>query len=182
VNAYAKVAIAAAAVLIVALVGYNLLPAGSAGVGAPAPTASPAPRGGVVVPASSSTPTASPPTSAAPTVAPTTAPTKALASTPALAAPAALQGRWRAEIAPSVAILTFTATGFTIDWLGVHSGRIEVNGDKLTFSGSRDPQCPDGGTYRWSIESDRLHFEPVGTDPCPFQTEWAGNETYTRYD
>ena len=37
-NAYAKLAVAAAAVLIVAVVGYNLLPGRSTGVGAPAPT------------------------------------------------------------------------------------------------------------------------------------------------
>jgi hypothetical protein len=97
--------------------------------------------------------------------------------------PAALQGRWRAEIAPGVAILEFTPYGnFTIQWAGVGSGRVEVKGDEMTFSGSRDPQCPDGGTYRWSIEGDKLHFEPVGTDPCPFQARWAGNQTYTRYD
>jgi hypothetical protein len=41
VHAYAKIAVAAAAVLIVAIVGYNLLPGGSTGVGGPAPTASP---------------------------------------------------------------------------------------------------------------------------------------------
>lgn len=41
VNAYAKIAVAAAAVLIVAVVGYNLLPGRSTGVGGPAPTASP---------------------------------------------------------------------------------------------------------------------------------------------
>lgn len=41
VNAYAKLAVAAAAVLIVAVVGYNLLPGRSTGVGGPAPTASP---------------------------------------------------------------------------------------------------------------------------------------------
>lgn len=40
-NAYAKLAVAAAAVLIVAVVGYNLLPGQSTGVGGPAPTASP---------------------------------------------------------------------------------------------------------------------------------------------
>ena len=162
-NAYAKIAVAAAAVLLVAIVGYNLLPAGST-IGGPAPT-----------------PTATPPTSAAPTIAPTTAPTKALASRPALPAPAELQGRWLAEI-PDVAILTFTATNFTISWLGGGSGRIEVEGDEITFRGSPNPQCPGGGTYRWSIEGDKLHLEPVGTDPCPFQAEWAGNRTYTRYD
>ena len=113
--------------------------------------------------------------------APTSAPTNALASTPALAAPAELQGRWLAEI-PDVAILTFTATTFTISWLGGDSGRIEVEGDEITFRGSPNPQCPGGGTYRWSIEGDKLHLEPVGTDPCPFQAEWAGNRTYTRYD
>jgi hypothetical protein len=45
VNAYAKITVAAAAVLIVALVGYNFFPGGSTGVGAPAspvPSRSPA--------------------------------------------------------------------------------------------------------------------------------------------
>ena len=116
-----------------------------------------------------------------PSAAPTSS-AKAPAPTPARPAPAALQGRWRAEIAQDVAILTFTPTTFTITWLGAGSGRIEVEGDEITFSGSRDPQCPDGGTYRWSIEGDKLHLAPVGTDPCPFQAEWAGNRTYTRYD
>ena len=48
-NAYVKFAVAAAAVLIVAIVGYNLLPASSTGVGGPGATARP-----------SATPTASP--------------------------------------------------------------------------------------------------------------------------
>ena len=162
-NIYAKLAVAAAAVLLVALVGYNLLPAGST-IGGRAPT-----------------PTAIP--TSAPTIAPTTAPTKARASTPALPAPAELQGRWLAEIAPGVAILTLTPTTFTIGWLGVDNGRIEVKGDEITFRGRPNPECPSvGGTYRWSIEGDKLHLEPVGTDPCPFQTEWAGNRTYTRFD
>ena len=120
------------------------------------------------------------PTSAAPTIAPTTAPTKAPASTPALPAPAALQGRWRAEIGPGIAILTFTATDYAINWLGAGNGRIEVEGDEITFSGSGG--CPGSGTYRWSIEGDKLHFEPVGPDACPFRADWAGDRTYKRYD
>jgi hypothetical protein len=136
--------------------------------------------------------TASPPpetaapasTSAGPTVAPTTAPTsaptKTPAPTPALPAPAALQGRWRAVIEPGVAILTFTATDYKQTWLGGGSGQIEVEGDEITFSGSRE--CPGSGIYRWSIEADKLHLEPVGTDACPFRADWAGNRTYTRYD
>lgn len=47
-NAYAKIAVAAAAVLIVAVVGYNLLPGRSTGVGGPGPSAS-----STVTPASS---------------------------------------------------------------------------------------------------------------------------------
>ena len=121
------------------------------------------------------------PTAAAPTSAPTTAPTKAPASTPALPAPAALQGRWRAEI-PDVAILTFTATGYTIQWLGSGNGRIEVEGDEITFWSTPNPQCPGSGTYRWSIEGDKLHLEPVGPDLCPFRADWARNRTYTRLD
>jgi hypothetical protein len=120
------------------------------------------------------------PTSAAPTIAPTTAPTKAPTPTPALPAPAALQGRWRAVIPPGIAILAFTATDYEINWLGGGRGRIEVDGNEITFSGS--PQCPGSGTYRWSIEGDKLHLEPVATDPCPFRAEWARKGPYTRYD
>ena len=120
------------------------------------------------------------PPSAAPTIAPTTAPTKAPTPTPALPAPAELQGRWRAVIAPGVAILAFTATEYTIVWLGGGNGQIEVEGDKIAFSGSRE--CPGSGTYRWSMEGDKLHLEPVGTDACPFRADWAGDRTYTRYD
>ncbi len=62
VNAYAKIAVAAAAVLIVAVVGYNLLPGSSTGVGGPAPTPSP-----------SATPIATP--TPTPTATPTPSPT-----------------------------------------------------------------------------------------------------------
>ena len=120
------------------------------------------------------------PTSAAPTIAPTTAPTKALASTPALPAPAELQGRWRAVVATAPSILEFTATNYTVSWLGGGNGQIEVEGDEITFFGSGE--CPGRGTYRWSIEGDKLDLEPVGTDPCPFRYEWARTETYTRYE
>ena len=58
VNAYARLAVAAAAVLIVAVVGYNLLPGQSTGVGGPAPTASP-----------TATPTAAPSTGPSPSAA-----------------------------------------------------------------------------------------------------------------
>ena len=120
------------------------------------------------------------PTSAAPTIAPTTAPTEALASTPALPAPAELQGRWRAVIEAAPAVLTFAATDYTIVWRGGGNGQIEVEGDEITFSGSLD--CPGDGTYQWSIEGDTLHLEPVGTDACPFRAEWARKGPYTRYD
>jgi hypothetical protein len=125
-------------------------------------------------------PTVAPATTTAPTIAPTIAPTKAPASAPALPAPAELQGRWRAVVATAPSILEFTATKYTVTWLGGGNGRIEVEGDEITFFGSRD--CPGRGTYRWSIEGDKLDLEPVGTDPCPFRYEWARSETYTRYD
>jgi hypothetical protein len=57
VNTYAKIAVAAAAVLIVALVGYNLLPGSSTGVGGPAPTASP-PTAPTAVPSTGPSPSA----------------------------------------------------------------------------------------------------------------------------
>jgi hypothetical protein len=57
-NTYAKIAVAAAAVLIVAVIGYNLLPGLSTGVGGPGPSASP-----------SAVPTASPSTGPSPSAA-----------------------------------------------------------------------------------------------------------------
>jgi hypothetical protein len=134
------------------------------------------------------TETASPPpasvapaeSSAAPSIAPTAAPTKTPAPTPALPAPAALQGRWRAEIGAGIAILTFTATDYRLNWLGTGAGRIAVDGDEITFFGSGE--CPGDGTYRWSIEGDQLHFEPIGTDACPIRADWAADRTYKRYD
>ena len=118
------------------------------------------------------------PPSAARSIAPTATPTKAPASTVALPAPAELQGRWRAVIATAPSILEFTATKYTVTWLGGGNGQIEVEGDEITFFGSRD--CPGRGTYRWSIEGDKLDLDPIGTDPCPFRFEWARSETYTR--
>ena len=59
---------------------------------------------------------------------------------------------------------------------------LELEGDELTFSSRPNPQCPGSGTYQWSIEGDKLHLEPVGTDRCPFRVEWAANRTYTRFD
>jgi RNA polymerase sigma-70 factor, ECF subfamily len=53
-NAYAKIAVAVAAVLIVALVGYNLLPGGGSGIGGPVATPTP-----TASPSQSSTPSAS---------------------------------------------------------------------------------------------------------------------------
>jgi hypothetical protein len=83
-------------------------------------------------------------------------------------------------VATAPSILEFTATKYTVTWLGGGNGLIEVEGDEITFFGSRD--CPGRGTYRWSIEGDKLDLEPVGTDPCPFRYEWARSETYTRFD
>jgi hypothetical protein len=154
------IGLGAAAVIAVLFLGSQVIGSPSSNVGGPASQA---------------------PASAAPSEAPASA-APASASPSAASLPAALQGRWRAEIAPSVAILEFTAYGnHTIDWLNVGSGRVEVEGDEITFSGSGDPQCPGSGTYRWSIEGDNLHLEPVGTDPCPFRVEWASNRTYTRF-
>jgi hypothetical protein len=71
VNAYAKIAVAAAAILIAAVVGYSLLPGQSTGVGGPArspsPTASPSPT---PAPTASPSPTPAPTASPTPTVAP----------------------------------------------------------------------------------------------------------------
>ena len=96
---------------------------------------------------------------------------KAPASTPAV--PAALQGRWRAEIAPGVAILEFTPYGnFTIQWAGAGSGRVEVDGDELTFSGSfrlsNNLVRGKNIDFSWPPGKDRIKIRrrptPVGND------------------
>jgi hypothetical protein len=105
-------------------------------------------------------------------------------ATPAASIPAELLGRWRAETGLGVTILTFMAHGnYTVQPAlpNVGTGRIEVDGDEITFSSRPNPQCPGSGTYRWSIEGDELHLEPVGPDPCSVRADWAGNRTYARF-
>lgn len=63
--------------------------------------------------------------------------------------------------------LTLQGNGYTVQTTGgMGAGRIDVEGDRITFSNSN--RCPDGvGTYTWSIEEDgRLRFTPVGKDTC----------------
>jgi hypothetical protein len=90
-NAYAKIAVAAAAVLLVALVGYNLLPAGSTGTGGRAPTA-------------------------APTLAPTASPATSATASPGAVFPSWFPGGSGAGILPAgIGTTRFFTPGFTFN-------------------------------------------------------------------
>ena len=62
--------------------------------------------------------------------------------------------------------MTLQGTGYSVQVPGESgAGRIFVDGDQITFSGSTP--CPDfSGTYTWSIEEERLRFTLIGDDPC----------------
>jgi hypothetical protein len=82
-------------------------------------------------------------------------------------APAELVGSWRTTLDSGDELtLTLRDKAYRIT-RGPNSGRgqIAVQGDEITFSGSN--LCDGTGTYRWSIDGDRLAFTAVGpADPC----------------
>jgi len=108
------------------------------------------------------------------------------AATPEFPAPAELQGTWKAVMASGSDIeLEISETGYRIAApnpfgavSGPRNGRVEVDGDEITFSNSTT--CVGDGRYRWSIEGDLLRFEPIGTDQCPNRAPTIAQIEYTR--
>ena len=116
VNAYAKIAVAAAAVLLVAVIGYNFLPGGSTGTGGPPPSASPTvsqtanPTANPTA-SQTATPTATPP--APSTVGATPSPTGAFGGTM----------HWTDTGAPVTTVVDAVAKGATVTGTAVHMTR-----------------------------------------------------------
>jgi len=127
---------------------------------------------------SSGPPTASLPVAAAPSASPTA--TRAPASTPEFPAPEELIARWQTELKPGdVVTLQLSESGYVITRFAIGRGHIEVEGNEIRFSQSS--LCEGGeGRYHWSIVGATLHFDPVGSDPCPSRVEVLKNVTYTK--
>jgi hypothetical protein len=109
------------------------------------------------------------PASAAAAVPPSTMPSPiATLTVPPDAAPAELQGKWRAELAADdVVFLTIGETSYSINRYGAsHPGHLSVAGHTIVFS--RASGCAGDGTWTWSIAGGVLTFEPTtAPDPCP---------------
>jgi hypothetical protein len=83
------------------------------------------------------------------------------------AAPAELVGSWRTKLDSGDELtLTLSDKSYRLRrGPSSGSGRIAVRGDEIEFSGSN--LCEGTGTYRWSIDGDRLTFTAFGpADPC----------------
>ena len=81
------------------------------------------------------------------------------------AAPAEIAGTWRRNVRGEVVLLTLQDHGYRIQRGGdVGSGRISVDGDRITFSHSN--LCDGVGVYTWAIEDDRLRLTEIEEDPC----------------
>ena len=139
VNAYAKIAVAAAAVLIVAVVGYNLLPGRSTGVGGPAPSVNPTVR-------PTATPTATPP--APSTVSATPSPLGAFGGT----------ARWLDNGAPVTTKIDAVASGATVTGTAVITSPQGVHTVRLGCVGR------DGGSWAVAgkVEKSTLPGESPG--------------------
>ena len=82
-------------------------------------------------------------------------------------APPELAGTWRRSFEGDTLLLTLDGNGYTVrSSMDAGAGRIDVDGDRITFSNSN--RCPEGvGTYAWSIEENgRLRLTPIGEDTC----------------
>jgi len=58
------------------------------------------------------------------------------------------------------------------------AGDVDFDGDRVVFN---SPHCERGsGTYRWSIDSGELTFEPLEPlDPCPGRLIFLEGVVYT---
>lgn len=70
-------------------------------------------------------------------------------------------------------------TNFPLD---TRAGDVVVNRTEMDFFNG--PACglklPHGvGRYTWAVTGSILHFDALGTDPCP-RSVWLANQSYTR--
>lgn len=126
------------------------------------------------------------PSATASRVAPTTTATRASTATPSAtpaadAAPPEIAGTWRRNVQGELVLLTLRDNGYRIQrGPASGAGRISVDGDAITFSGSN--LCDGAGTYAWAIEDERLKLTEIEEDPCDGRTDVLLLGTFGRVD
>lgn len=100
-------------------------------------------------------------------------------ASPRAPAPEELQGRWQTVISDvDKPVLTITDFKYTIERLGMGTGSIAVQGDRIAFSGSN--LCAGTGLYTWSIEAGTLTLQSVDPDPCANRSDAIRGRPFTR--
>jgi hypothetical protein len=105
-----------------------------------------------------------------------------VAATPA---PGGLAGSWAFETGDGTSQrLVLHGQTYTVYVLGggqtasdTASGRIDVDGDQITFYGGS--RCPGSGTYQWTVAGGVLRFSARDSDPCP-RSELLPSAAWTR--
>ena len=155
-------------------------------------TTTPATQPPTTTPPATATATAAP--TALPTASPTTAatasPTTAAAPSPSASptptptsqtgAPDELAGVWLTTLtAQDVVTLTLRDNRYTIErGPQVGTGRIDVTGDTIVFSGS--DLCAGEGVYAWTVEGIMLTFSRGQPEACGGRGEVISEITYRR--
>ena len=95
--------------------------------------------------------------------------------------PVELQGTWFLSTATATdpVRLYLRETSYALP-LG-HSGTVEAEGDVLTFTaGCAGTEFVGVGRYRWTLETDTLHLDMIGNDPCSGRRSILDDVTYER--
>jgi hypothetical protein len=89
------------------------------------------------------------------------------AAAAANAVPAQLAGVWQTRFQGQPQYLAFSGTAYKVYVVpsDAAQGSVRVSGANVTFFGSNT--CSGAGTYHWSIQAGKLHFQKVSADPCP---------------
>jgi len=95
--------------------------------------------------------------------------------------PVELQGTWFLSTATATNPTRFYLRETSYALVG-HSGKVEAEGDVLTFTsdcgGSSETTV---GRYRWTLEGDdNLHLEMIGKDQCGGRGDLLADATYKR--
>ena len=95
--------------------------------------------------------------------------------------PVKLQGTWFLSTATATdpVRLYLRETSFALPH--GHSGTVEAEGDVLTFTaGCAGTEFVGVGRYRWTLETDTLHLDMIGNDPCSGRRSILDDVTYER--
>lgn len=104
------------------------------------------------------------------------------ASAPKNPLPPELQGTWLQRSALLGPLrLYLRETTYTASHGDAHSGRVEAEGDVLTFTSMCGGTNVEGtGRYRWRVSGDSLHLALIGKDECTGRSSGFAGTTFER--